>query len=235
MEIDPLKRKRSLLEQLVIPLALLVQQKTVFTSIQFSLVLILLSSMKYLLDQNMVECHSFQNYCFSHYDDVVSTDELPHHVLTWLKLFDDFDYANLDLNTGMKVLNVYFQLHMCLLLQKRSKAIIQIINSVNSIKSFSLEKQRFRGNLVNVYKYLNRDGFFSTVASAMTRGSGYKLECRKVFLNTRKQFSGWWTTGTGCPEAVRSPPWSSPKAPGCSAGPPALTVHAGHLNYFVIL
>ena len=57
------------------------------------------------------------------------------------------------------------------------------------MKSFSLEKQRFRGDLVNVYKYLKGDGFFLVEPSAMTRSSAYKLECRKFFLNTRKQFN----------------------------------------------
>ena len=62
-------------------------------------------------------------------------------------------------------------------------------NSVDRMKSFSLEKQRFRGDLVNVYKYLKGDGFFLVEPSAMTRSSAYKLECRKFFLNTRKQFN----------------------------------------------
>ena len=54
---------------------------------------------------------------------------------------------------------------------------------------FSLEKRRLRGDLINVYKYLNcgrqRDlaNLFSVVCGDRTRGSGHKMEPRKFRTN----------------------------------------------------
>jgi len=59
---------------------------------------------------------------------------------------------------------------------------------------FSLEERRLRGDLRNIYKYLQgwgqEDGarLCSVVPSDRTRGNGHKLKLRKLQLNMRKNF-----------------------------------------------
>jgi len=60
---------------------------------------------------------------------------------------------------------------------------------------FSLGKRRLRGDLINVYKYLQGGGrqmdearLFSVVCSDRTRSNGLKLELRKFRTNMWKNF-----------------------------------------------
>ena len=59
---------------------------------------------------------------------------------------------------------------------------------------FSLEKRRLRGELINIYKYLNcasqRDtvNLFSVICGDRTRGNGHKLEHSKFHTSMQKNF-----------------------------------------------
>ena len=65
---------------------------------------------------------------------------------------------------------------------------------LRELELYSLEKSRFRGDLINVKTYFrggsNEDiaRLFSVVPRDRTRGNVYKLEHRKFCLNIRKYF-----------------------------------------------
>ena len=73
--------------------------------------------------------------------------------------------------------------------------------------------------LIKVHKYLKGKGkdtgarLCSVVPIARTGGNGHKLAHRRFPLNTRSiaVLCRRWSTGTGCPEAVGSPPWGCSK------------------------
>jgi len=70
---------------------------------------------------------------------------------------------------------------------------------------FSLKKRRLSGDLINMYKYQNREcredraRLFPVVTRDRTRGNGHKLDHRKFPLIIRKHICAvWvWSTGTG--------------------------------------
>ena len=59
---------------------------------------------------------------------------------------------------------------------------------------FSLEKRRFKGDLINIYKYLKcasqRDmvSLFSAISGDRTRGNGHKLQHRKFCTDMQRHF-----------------------------------------------
>lgn len=64
--------------------------------------------------------------------------------------------------------------------------------------SFSQEKRKLRGDLINGCKYLkggcngNRSRLFSLVLPARTRDGGHQLEQKRFHLNIRKHFWAMW-------------------------------------------
>lgn len=63
---------------------------------------------------------------------------------------------------------------------------------------------------------------FPVAPRARARGNGIKAEHRRFRLHTRKHFCAVRVTeqGTGCPDAVQSSPWRSPKASWAQAWAP---------------
>ncbi|KAK4831696.1 hypothetical protein QYF61_018748 [Mycteria americana] len=61
---------------------------------------------------------------------------------------------------------------------------------LRELQPFTLEKRRFRGDLINVHKVQRRQSqaLFSVVPSDRTRGNGHKLKHRRFPLNIRKYF-----------------------------------------------
>lgn len=74
---------------------------------------------------------------------------------------------------------------------------------LRELELFSLEKNRLRRTLINVYKNLkggckdNRARLWSVVPNARTRDSRHNLEHVNFQLNIRKA-RGWLNTGAGC-------------------------------------
>ncbi|PKU42310.1 reverse hypothetical protein [Limosa lapponica baueri] len=86
-------------------------------------------------------------------------------------------------------------------IQQRPTKMIKEINQLScgerlkELALFSLEKRRFRGNLIRIRKYLkgmckdDRARLFSVVPSDRTKGNGHKLKSRRFPLNVRKHFN----------------------------------------------
>ncbi|KAJ7398949.1 hypothetical protein BTVI_120191 [Pitangus sulphuratus] len=78
---------------------------------------------------------------------------------------------------------------------------------------FSLEKRQLRGDLINVYKYLNggcqedATRLFSVVLNNRTKGNGQKLMYKKFHLNMRKNFFTVQVTTQFCPRRLWSLPY----------------------------
>lgn len=95
-------------------------------------------------------------------------------------------------------------------------------------------REKARRNL-SVYKYLkegckeDRARLFSVVPSARTRGSGHKLEDRRVPLNISNPsvLCGWQSTGAGCPEKSWSLLLEDLQKPPRGPGQPVLGGPAG--------
>ena len=74
------------------------------------------------------------------------------------------------------------------------------------------KKERLRGHLINVYKYLKGGGrqihearLFSVVHSNRTRSNSLKLEYMKLSTSMRSNFFMVRSTGADCPERLWSP------------------------------
>lgn len=92
--------------------------------------------------------------------------------------------------------------------------------SLRQLGLFSLEKKRFRKDLISVYQHLlggnAKEGvrLSSAVPNDSTRCYGYKLRNRKIHPNTRENSLLWerLNTETNCPEVVwRIHLWTSSK------------------------
>jgi len=64
-------------------------------------------------------------------------------------------------------------------------------------------------------------------------GTNWNIEGCLYTLGSTYVLCGWWSTGTGCPEAVHSFPWRSPEAAWMCSGCPCLSgVGQDHLQTY---